>query len=176
MSRFDPVQSALQANLAGEIWECGCAKGDFAHEMLPLLLGRTLRLFDTFKGMPFSGPFDHHQVGSMNDSDYETVRQRFQHVPNVLIHQGTMPDTFAGLEDRVIAAANIDVDNYDSVKACLEFVYPRMVVGGTVFLDDYNCGDCPGAKRATHEFLADKPEELILLAESGAAQARFVKL
>ncbi len=177
MSRLDPIVSALSRtfHLGGEVWECGSNDGTFAEAMLPHVAGRTFRLFDTFEGMPFSGPHDHHQVGCMK-ADYEKTRARFSLYSHVILHKGIMPDSFAGLEDSRIAVANIDVDNYDSVLACLSFVYPRVPAGGYIFLDDYACGNCPGAKRATHEFLLGKPEVLTLNPERGAAQAYFAKL
>ncbi len=99
MSRFDIIRDGM-ANTTGEVWECGCHKGDFAAEMLPFLGTRTLRLFDTFEGMPVAGPNDVHQVGSMK-ADLQTVCDRFAPWNRVAIHMGRMPETFAGLEDKV---------------------------------------------------------------------------
>lgn len=159
---------------AGEYWECGTFRGDLVSDILGLMPdnSRTFRLFDTFRGQPFSGPHDTHPVGSMNETSYEFVSGRFANMSNVSVYPGVMPETFSGLEYSSISVVNIDVDNYDSVKACLEWVYPRMHSGGYVVLDDYHCGGCPGAKKATNEFLADKPE---VLQGHGDIQAFFIK-
>jgi hypothetical protein len=134
---------------------------------------RTMRLFDTFSGQPASGPYDIHQIGSMNGTSEELVSGLFSGYTNVYIHQGIMPITFSGLESSIISVANIDVDNHDAVKVCLEFIYTRVPSGGYIALDDYWCPDCPGAKNATDDFLADKPEKLLCVA---SPQVYFIKL
>lgn len=164
------IRDAMNAT-TGEVWECGVYSGDTAHWMAGHAPLRTLRLFDTFSGMPISGPHDSHQVGVMR-ADEQAVRNRFSGFPNVHFHVGTMPTTFVGLEKSRIAVANIDVDQYESIKECLEFVYPRMISGGYMILDDYNCPDCPGAKRAVDEFMVGKSEELVT---TGGAQPYFIK-
>lgn len=159
---------------SGEYWECGTFQGDCVHVVRSAYDNseRTFRLFDTFSGQPFSGPFDVHQVGSMNETSYDLVYDKFSGFKNVFIHSGVIPNTFSGLENSNISVVNIDVDNYDSVKACLEFVYPRVHPGGCIMLDDYGCGDCPGAKIATDNFLLDKPEQLI---HTGSERVYFIK-
>ncbi len=108
----------------------------------------------------------------MNDTSYELVANLFSVYSGVHIHQGIMPATFSGLENSVISVANIDVDNHDAVKACLEFIYPRVPSGGYIVLDDYHCGSCPGAKKATDDFMRDKPETLRCIA---SPQVYFIK-
>lgn len=185
MPREDAIMRGIAATepQGGEIWECGVFRGDLIEWMLlppwsdsPLKLDvshRQLRLFDTFTGQPFSGPHDVHLVGSMNETDQATVIARFAPFPNVTIHPGIMPATFAGLEDRLISVVNIDVDNHDSVRDCLTFLYPRVHAGGYIILDDYGCPNCPGAKVATDAFMADKPEHLVV---GPGPQAHFIKL
>jgi O-methyltransferase len=170
------VDSTL--NLQGEIWDCGTGEGGSALWMKSRLLrgnsSKMLRVFDTFAGLPFSGVNDIHPVGVMA-SDYDRVASRFLGLSNYQIIKGVMPDTFAGLENSVISVAHIDVDQYDSVRLCLEFVYPRVVSGGWIIFDDYNCGACPGAKKAVDEFLVGKPERLIAPGRENP-QARFIKV
>ncbi len=166
-TRRDALSKGLRQthHLTGEVWECGVYRGDsalFLKDCLDALSdSRLLRLFDTFAGMPFHSEHDgKYIVGTMADTSFEEVRARFDGRFNVLFQVGAIPATFQGLEDSSISFANIDVDNYDSVKACLDFIYPRMQPGGTVFLDDYACGDCPGARKAVDEFMIGKPETL----------------
>lgn len=160
----------------GEYWECGTFQGECAfYVKTQAITGspRTMRLFDTFSGQPASGPYDMHPVGSMDGTSEQMVVDLFSGHSDVYIHQGVMPATFSGLEDCVISVANIDVDNHDAVKACLEFIYPRVQPGGYIALDDYGCPACPGAKKATDDFLADKPERLELIS---APPVHFIKL
>ncbi len=160
----------------GEIWECGVFQGNTAFQVKNYAgPHRVMRLFDTFCGMPVSGPHDTVAIGEMNDTSLERVKELMAGQENVFFYPGVMPATFAGLEDRTISVVNIDVDQYESVKACLEFLYPRVHKGGHIILDDYNCKDCPGAKLATDEFMADKPEQIIRSAHPCSSQVYFVK-
>lgn len=176
MSRIDSLCLFMRntTGQGGEYWECGTFRGECAIYVKQSMgdSPRTMRLFDTFSGQPASGPYDTHPVGSMAGTSIEVVRDLFAGQSGVYIHQGIMPATFAGLEGTVISVANIDVDNHDAVKACLEFVYPRVPAGGYIALDDYGCPACPGAKKATDDFLADKPEKL----EPNGEPVHFIKL
>ena len=53
------------------------------------------------------------------------------------------------------------------------FFYPRLNPGGIMICDDYGSAHCPGAKRATDEFFADKPERVISLP---TGQSMVIKL
>lgn len=145
------------SNLDGEIWECGAYRGGTALCMALFLKefrsNRLVRAFDTFEGMPLSGPLDTHPVGSFAEADYEEACEILLPMGNVAVHKGVMPASFAGLRDSKISLVHLDVDQYQSVADCLEFVYPRLQVGGFVVVDDYNCPACLGAKKATHEFM-----------------------
>jgi O-methyltransferase len=165
MSREEFIASCIRntADIGGEYWECGTFQGDLAAQVQPHMIGRTMRLFDTFCGQPYSGPYDKHKVGSMNQTSMDTVSARFADASDVYIHPGIMPMTFAGLESSIISVANIDVDNHDSVRDCLTFIYSRAHKGAYIILDDYCCPDCPGARKATDEFLGDKPEKLLFI-------------
>ena len=165
------------STLRGEIWECGTYRGGSAMCMKGQLIeegsARVLRLFDTFEGMPVSGEWDTHAVGTFSETSKGGIYALFEGLEGVLIHPGIMPATFAGLEETRISLAHIDVDQYESVHACLAFVYPRMEEGGYLVLDDYNCPGCPGAKRAVDEFFADKPEPMMVT--HGTPQVWYVK-
>lgn len=50
-----------------------------------------------------------------------------------------------------VAFAHIDVDWYEPVKTCLEQIFPNLVVGGSLILDDYY--DWGGCRKATDEYL-----------------------
>lgn len=161
--------------LGGEFWECGVYRGGTA-----LLLSRVietngsgrnpteLRLFDTFEGMPETDPrHDLHQQGDFGDTNLEEVRKRVS-APNVFFHKGRMPETFRGLEESKIAFAHIDVDIYQSVADCCDFIYPRLLDGGFMVFDDYGFADCPGARKAVDEFFESKPERPLVLPTSQA--------
>lgn len=53
--------------------------------------------------------------------------------------------------DRPVAFAHVDVDWYDPVMTCLERIFPNLVSGGVIILDDYH--DWGGCRKATDEYL-----------------------
>lgn len=53
-----------------------------------------------------------------------------------------------------ISLLNLDVDIYEPAKVILEYLYPRIVKGGVLLLDDY--GVFPGETKAADEYFKDK--------------------
>lgn len=141
-----------------EIWECGVYAGGSAcalDSVLELLHRHNpLRLFDTFKGIALANAArDKHVDGEFSDTSVEAVRELFEGKPYVSIHQGVFPATFEPFKDSKICFAHIDCDVYASVKACIEFIWPRLSQGGILVFDDYFHPNCPGATQAVNEFL-----------------------
>lgn len=165
--------------LEGEFWECGVYKGGTAR-MLAELISRKggpearLRLFDTFAGMPeTSAETDIHRQGDFGDTGLDAVRALIGDNKHVEFHQGWIPESFSGKEDSAIVFCHVDLDVYQSVRDCCEFVYPRLVTGGIVVFDDYGFPSCPGARKAVDEFFSGKPETPIVLP---TGQAIIIKL
>ena len=75
--------------------------------------------------------------------------------------KGFFEDTLPRISEERFSLAHLDCDLYTSYKTCLEFVYPRMLPGGVIVLDDYRlpANVYPGADKAVDEFFADKPEK-----------------
>ncbi|MEY4519181.1 MAG: hypothetical protein RLZZ499_1780 [Cyanobacteriota bacterium] len=53
--------------------------------------------------------------------------------------------------EQPVAFAHIDVDCYKPVLTSLKRIFPNLVVGGSITLDDYH--DWGGCRKATDEFL-----------------------
>jgi O-methyltransferase len=170
--------------LDGEIWECGVFKGGTARLLASVIAAqspRVLRLFDTFEGSPpidrdFDVRYPKRDVttdGEREELSESAVRRRLGGYDFVEFHRGLMPASFAGLEQSRIALAHVDVDLYQGVRGCCEFIYPRLAPGGIMVFDDYGFASCPGARRAVDEFFADKPEFPLV---SPSAQALVFKL
>ena len=70
---------------------------------------------------------------------------------NVCLKKGLVQDTMQ--LEQPVAFAHVDVDWYDPVMTCLERVFPKLEVGGSIILDDYS--DWGGCKKATDEYLAN---------------------
>ncbi len=167
---------ALQArHLPGEIWECGVYRGGTARLLARAAIEsrRTLRLFDTFEGMPPSDPEkDWHRQGDFSDTSLDSVRKSVDY-EHALLHKGRIPETFHELGSAEVALAHIDVDLYQSVLDCCSFIYPRLTIGGFLVFDDYGWPTCVGARMAVDEFFHDKPEVPLVLPTGQAIVTRL---
>lgn len=139
----------------GEFWECGVYRGGSARLLAEVVkpAPRTLRLFDTFYGLPAPSGFDTHREGEFKASMWD-VASFLQPYDFIHLHPGVIPRSFEGLEDTRIAFCHLDLDLYWSTRDALAFVWPRLRRGGAIVIDDYEWeGDngCPGVKRAVDE-------------------------
>jgi O-methyltransferase len=151
-------------NLGGEIWEAGVYQGGTACLLHKVInesgsSPKTLRLFDTFQGMPQTDKtVDKHNAGDFSDTDLDSVRDVVGKGSYIDFRKGFVPETFAGLENRRIALAHIDLDIYSAIYAACEFIYPILQQAGFMVFDDYGFHTCPGARKAVDEFFASKIE------------------
>jgi SAM-dependent methyltransferase len=152
----------------GEVWECGVYRGDSAVFLgaAAAATGARLRLFDTFAGMPEGRPDkDFHAAGDFADTSVDFVKNRFSILSDfdIQFHVGTIPETFAGLDDVQISFVHIDLDIFESYLSTLKFVFPRLLPGASLVFDDYAWPTCPGAREAVDMFFSSYPEQVIVL-------------
>jgi hypothetical protein len=161
-----------QSNRPGDYAEVGVYKGASAKLISKAKGDKKLRLFDTFEGLPEPGEHDRgvHVKGQYACS-LDSVKQYLRDYDNLEFHQGMFPNSTAGVEDSTYAFVHFDVDLYDGTFACLEYFYPRMVLGGIMLSHDY--GLLAGVEKAFQEFFSDKPEGII---EQPTTQCMVVKL
>ena len=147
----------------GCFFECGVFRGGSARFLAQILDNRKpLHLFDSFEGMKQTDADKDplHIAGDFADTSLEEVQKHIGPNDDVLYHKGWIPDTFAGIDEE-IAFAHVDVDLYDSVKACCEFIYPRLVQSGIMLFDDYGHVTCRGAREAVDAYFYNKPSVVI---------------
>ncbi|PZV15273.1 MAG: macrocin O-methyltransferase [Pseudanabaena sp.] len=163
--------------IAGDIVECGVWKGGsmmaVAYTLIQMEdLGRDLHLFDTFSGMAepsekdisISGTLATHELNNTKKedeksvwcyADLETVRTALYSTdyPKEKIHfiQGKVEDTIPDRAPDQIALLRLDTDWYESTRHELEHLFPRIVEGGVIIIDDY--GHWQGAKQAVDEYI-----------------------
>jgi O-methyltransferase len=152
---FVTLQQAMKK--AGNVFECGVYKGGTAAMIAAYLASvaspKKLYLFDTFEGMPSTDEEkDLHKAGDFADTSLESVAEFIGFPEQLRIIKGFIPQSFDGLEDSQICFAHIDLDIYRSILDALEFIWPRLAVGGVLVFDDYGFPTCPGAKSAVDEF------------------------
>ena len=161
--------------IPGAFAEVGVYRGvtsAFIHHQAP---DRTYYLFDTFEGFPeqaLNGTAD----TRFKDTSEKGVAELIGDTSNIIFRKGFFPATAAGLETEQFALVMLDVDLYRPALDVLAFFYPRTVRGGFFFLHDYNSPEADHAiSRASHEFLADKPELLIEIPDfHGSAMFRKI--
>ncbi|MFS0738520.1 TylF/MycF/NovP-related O-methyltransferase [Sphingomonas sp. 1P06PA] len=172
------MRHAASAGIAGDIVECGVWRG--GNLILAALMRERLGLkgeiwgFDTFEGMSAPLPLD--QKSHRTDTAQETFDRlkRDDHVDwcyapidevranlrrevgdaPVRLVAGKVEDTLTipdNIPDR-IAVLRLDTDFYESTRAELETLYPRLSPGGVLIVDDY--GEWAGAKQAVDEYFS----------------------
>lgn len=172
----DPIRSYTLYQLGrafegkeGEIAEVGVYKGGTARVLAAACPDKRVYLFDTFTGMPSSDPsVDRHGVGDFSDTSFEKVQKLLSDCSNVEFHVGIFPETSGPIVDKRFCLVHLDVDNYKPNADALAFFYNRMVPGGAIVFDDYEWRDTPGIRKSIDEFLADKPERVVVTAQHQA--------
>ena len=129
----------------GAIVEVGVFRGGCAYYLAEVARARgdQIHLFDTFSGIPFKDAIDHDPVGAFS-CGVDDVRKI---IPDAVFHVGIFPGTLPdNLTD--IAFVHSDCDQYRSVKAVIDNLWPRIVPGGILAFDDM---DTPGGEAAIRE-------------------------
>lgn len=70
----------------------------------------------------------------------------------------TVPAWIASNPDREILLLHVDVDIYEPSRVIFEHLWPRLVTGGVMILDDY--GRWEGETRAFHEYFGEAAPEV----------------
>lgn len=166
------------SHLTGDIVECGVFKGAslvrFASfvQLTGYNKSRKVYGFDTFDLFP--------------ETDYDDDRKKRAHfievageksiskegLEEVLKHKGldsntelikgnileTVPAFLQEHPEAMFSMINLDTDVYEPAKVVLEYLYPRLVKGGILILDDY--GVFPGETQAVNEYF--KNSEVVI--------------
>jgi len=180
----EALRYVSRAGIAGAVVECGVWRGGSmmaaARTLLELGDIRPLYLFDTFSGMPPPGAHDHDRDGVpaarlLAEADPHTgavwARSPLDEVRRNLLGTGYPADRISFVPGRVeetlpaaapesLALLRLDTDWYASTRHELEHLFPRLVPGGVLIIDDY--GHWDGARRAVDEYLAHSGTRLLL--------------
>ncbi|MEK9614261.1 MAG: TylF/MycF/NovP-related O-methyltransferase [Flavobacteriaceae bacterium] len=72
-----------------------------------------------------------------------------------------------------VVFAHIDVDWYDPVTSCLEQIWPNLIPGGSILLDDYN--DWGGCKKATDQYFKGLEDQFLMDDRFGSLKVTRIK-
>ncbi len=172
-------------NIAGSIVECGVWKGGSIMSILKTLknrdsTNREIYLYDTFEGMSeptekdesFRGESANKAFNKKDEfwerikcfSTLEEVESNIKTInypsKKIKFIKGKVEDTIPGNAPNKIAILRLDTDWYESTLHELEHLYPRLVPGGVLIIDDY--GHWKGCKKAVDEYLAKNDISLLL--------------
>lgn len=175
---YQAVRYVVHRGIKGDFVECGVWRG--GSSLLAALAFRAfgdrerrLVLYDTFDGMTPGETVDVDiDGGSANDyierfgddgrwcyASLEDVRRAFTShaVPQRVLRfvQGDVTETLRRDVPESISVLRLDTDWYASTKLELEVLYPRLVHGGVLIVDDY--GHWAGARRAVDEYFQQEP-------------------
>ena len=114
-------------------------------------------LCDTFEGVVKASEKDSVYTGGEHaDTSQETVQallDRFG-LANARILKGIFPDeTARGIEGQTFKFCHIDVDVYQSAHDIVQWIWPKLCVGGVIVYDDYGFFGCDGIARHVDEQL-----------------------
>jgi hypothetical protein len=180
------VEYLVRNSIAGDVVECGVWRGGsmMAAALTLLRLGdqtRDLHLFDTYEGM--TEPTDHDFTPKYGKSAREVladgdkpssqawavapidqvksnVRSTTYPDDRVKFVQGAVEATLPAHAPPRIALLRLDTDWYESTRHELVHLFPRLVSGGVLIVDDY--GHWAGAKKAVDEYLSEENIPLLL--------------
>ena len=97
--------------------------------------------------------------GDFSSTDVDVLRHKIEllGLDNIRLIEGTFADTMApDQKPSEVFCCSIDCDLYESYLTTLAFVWPRLVAGGMVRLDEYFSLKFPGARLACDEFFVGK--------------------
>lgn len=169
--------AASVRHLLGSTAECGVYRGTGSSLICATLCGtyhdEKHYGFDSFEGLPEVGPNDADWKKGQLASAYEVAATHLAEFKDFCeLKKGWIPEVFRFVADKRFRLVHIDVDLEEATRESLEFFYPRAVPGALFIFDDHGFHTCPGARKATNEFLEDRPEVLV---ELTTGQAIFYK-
>lgn len=183
---IEAVKYLAKNKIEGDIVECGVWKGGSMLAIAETLtkandINRELYLYDTFEGM--SAPSEHDVAFTDQkaeqlltaDEDKEknlvwaystlaTVKKTMalSVYPENKIHfiKGKVEDTIPAHLPGKISLLRLDTDWYESTKHELIHLFPKLVKGGVLIIDDY--GFWKGARKAVDEYFGENNIQILL--------------
>ena len=185
-SLCNAVNYLVKNKVEGDFVECGVWRGGSTMAAIDTLIkagdkSREIYLYDTFEGMSEPTELDKISTGTganelMETSDkndatsvwcYSALEEVQQNVgtlkyPASKVHyvKGKVEDSIPGTIPQKIALLRLDTDWYESTAHELKHLYPLLVPGGVIIIDDY--GHWEGARKAVDEYIEAEKLPLLL--------------
>jgi len=185
-SLIQATKYVIDNEISGDIVECGVWRGGSMMAVIHTLLkekklDKDLYLFDTYEGMSKPTDLDISFEGKKADNQFEKNKKNEDSADwcfasldevkgNVIktgynlekIHfiKGKVEDTLPEYAPKQIALLRLDTDWYESTKHELIHLFPLLVPGGVLIIDDY--GYWAGAKKAVDEYFSQNKIQILL--------------
>ena len=165
------LQKSLDTTSEGAVVEFGCYGGTtslFISRFLTMQKStREFHVYDSFEGLPEKQGKDESRAGDQFKAGELAVSKK-QFVMNYKkaglslprIHKAWFHDLTESDVSEKVAFAFLDGDYYESVMTPLKLIWPRLVPGAVIVVDDYANEALPGAAKAVDEWLATHPAKL----------------
>lgn len=190
-------------DIPGCIVECGVFQGNslfaFANFLEIFSPGDRIRHvigFDSFRGFERFSPEDGPEypnrskvIGGWNPSAFHECFQRFvdvhtadqfvPHAKRIFIEEGDVAETIPRYVERNpglrISLLHLDIDLYAPTMTALEHLYPRVVPGGLVVLDEYGMTEWGGESKAFEEYFGERQPRMQKFPWTSTPGGFFVK-
>lgn len=184
--RFTYDMAVRYKDSPGVFVEAGVAAGAQIIAMMSGAPGKLIYAFDSFQGIPLPSNRDDQMPGIamltkveqralpspgkqalissgatlVSEGDFwhniDTAFGPKKH--SVKVVKGWFEDTIPDYETGPIALLRLDGDLYNSTWVCLQHLFPKVVSGGIVIIDDWNLPGCQAACVEYFELIGYQPE------------------
>lgn len=149
-------------NLEGAVAEAGVWRGGFSYFINLFFPKRKFYLFDTFTG------FDKEQIKeevanqkidsffqdqqTFDSTSIEFVYNKMPHKENCIFCKGLFEQTSPLVDEKNFVFVSLDMDLFKPMLTALEYFWPKMQVGGAIFMHDFNHSKIHGIRDVVQEF------------------------
>lgn len=182
---FSYEMAKKYADKAGVYVECGVAAGAQIIAMAKGAPNKTIYAFDSFQGIPLPSNRDDQMPGimilteserkalpdpgkqklettgatSVSEEDFwDHIKSSGVNHKNIKAIPGWFEETTEQFGFEVISILRLDGDLYNSTYVCLENLFPKVLPGGVVIIDDWQLSGCKAACIDYFESIGYKPE------------------
>ena len=136
--------------------------------------------FDTFEGMPFEKINYNYDTAARSISELERSASKLSNtslyqVESLLeklgisnfcrLKKGLFDETIDTIKNKPITLVHLDADLYESTIFVLKNIYPSIIPGGIILIDDFYQPTWSGVTDAVLTFFSDKKEEIRRLSD-----------
>ena len=151
----------------GDIVECGVWRGGMIAGIAELIGAKSKYfLYDSFEGLPEAKEIDGQSaLNWQNDVGgehyYDNCKAEINYANEAMSTTGVDFELIKGWFDATvpsnkhdkISLLRLDADWYDSTMICLQHLFPKVVKGGIIIIDDYYVWE--GCSKAVHDYLSE---------------------